>query len=114
MGAFRDLISADLNRPAQATLVGDDGLGVRLHLLNHDDRIAIAGRSTTASAEGRAALILRRRSAEGSGLKTAFVTLMEPIGAGSAIRRAGRIATSPGVVALGVETAEGTEVRVGN
>ena len=114
MGAFRDLRLAKIDRPAQALLDGPER-GVRLHVLNDSALTAIVGRSPGGSAEGRAAMILRRRSAEGAALSSVFATVFEPTG-GTAppLRRVGRVATGPGAVAIALETADGPETIVLN
>ncbi|MDB5349226.1 MAG: hypothetical protein JWN86_473 [Planctomycetota bacterium] len=114
MGAFEDLFQARLDRPAQAVLGTPGTTGVRLHLLNEVKTSAIVGRSAGGSADGRPALIVRRRSEEGRNLSTTFVTVIEPLGVSPPLRRVGRIATSAGVVAIAIEASEGVEYLVLN
>ena len=64
---------------------------------------------------GRAALILRRRSAQGETLDSTFVTLFEPVGDGfSPLRRVGRVSSAREVVVILVETPDGPEYLLVN
>ncbi len=114
MGGFRDLSRATIDHPAQVTLLAKDRPGVRLHILGDGPYTAYLGRSTSGSAEGNASLVLRRRSADGSALSTAFVTVIEPLGRMPGLRRVGQLAGPPGVITIAVETAGGTEYLIVN
>src|SRR5205085_646414 len=64
---------------------------------------------------GRAALVLRRRSADGWSLKTAFVTVIEPISPTiPALAQVARIPSAPEAVVVSVKTTEGGEYLVVN
>lgn len=114
MGAFGDLTRARVDRPARAELDATEGPGVRLHLLNDAPATVLAARSIGGSAEGRPSLIVKRRSEDGAALSTTFVTIFEPLGASAPLRRVGRVAAGPGVVAIAIEAAEGVEYLVVN
>jgi hypothetical protein len=109
MGAFQDLDHAVIDRPAQFALGEGQDVGVRIHVLNDFPTTAYLGRTPAASIEGRASLVSRRRSEDGSAMKTTFVTLVEPLGRGGSIRRAGRVASPPNVIVIAVETDLGIE-----
>ena len=106
---FEDLSTGRSPRPFQADLVDEQGRGVRLHVLGDPATEVIRGRSAR-----RSSLVVRRRSADGSTLGTAFVTLFEPVGGGPPMRVVGRVAAAPGAVVLGMETADGPEHLVVN
>ena len=112
-GAFEDLRRSRVDRPAMVALTGADGPSVRLHLLGDKPATLIVGSTPAARTEGgsdrRAGLVLRRRSADGSGLDSTFVTLIEPVGAAPPLGRVGRVASDPGTIVLYVETADGPE-----
>jgi hypothetical protein len=112
-----------VTRPAQAWCVGLGGVqgSVRLHLLGDLPLSAITFTEPDplASARhvesGRGGLLLRRRSSDGSTLKTTFVTLFEPVSSAIApVARAGRVASPPGTVVVLVETSDGPEHLVVN
>jgi hypothetical protein len=124
-GEFGGLASARLEKPGQAALSGGRGPGVRLHLLGDLPAWVVSGVSTDppggapprggpGSASGRAGLVVRRHSEDGTPLRTVFVTVFEPLVAGAGLRRVGRIEAPEGVVALAVETAGGTDQIVLN
>lgn len=139
-GEFRIDAQGDLTGPALAGLVspGTEGAGnsrrpqapippaIRLHLLNDDAMTAFTATTPVATFSERAhppgdpdcrrgALILRRKSPQGSTLKTTFVTLFEPSGQGMpALRRVGRVASNPDVVVVLVESIDGQEYLVVN
>ena len=117
-GDLAPLAQARLTRPSLAELTGPDGRGVRLHLLGDSPMSAITalGPDPTAAAPrkpgdepGRAALVLRRTSTDGSTLKSMFVTVFEPVGGAPPLLRVGRVATSPESVVVYLETVEGKE-----
>ena len=107
--SFQDLSTGRSTGPFQADLVDDKGRGVRLHVLGDPATEVVRGRSA-----GRSSLVVRRRSADGSSLGTAFVTLFEPVGEGPPMRVVGRAAAAPGAVVLAMETADGPEHLVVN
>ena len=111
MGAFSDLSIARLDRPTQVSLVDPGEVSIRLHLLSEPEMTAYAGRSPggSKSPEGRASLVLRRRSEDGAALSSTFVTVLEPVGQLAPLRRVGRVKAPPGVVVIAIESAEGTE-----
>lgn len=124
-GEFTPLAQARLTRPAMAWLGTQDAPGVRLHLLgptpievltanSPDPSSPSAVSSEDAEDPGRAGLILRHRSRDGSTLKSTFVTLFEPTGAVTHLTRVGRVASSPETVVVYVETAGGAEHLVVN
>jgi len=125
MGEFRGLAAGRSDGPMTATLAGPGRPGVRLHLLGPAPVSVYAGltpdptgtRPAPASAEpdeGRASLVLRRRSADGSSLASTFVTVFEPTGVGPALKRVGRVASAADAVVLSLETADGDEHLVIN
>ena len=114
MGAFQDLSNAKIDKPAVAALAPRDGPGVRLHLLDDFAATAFVGRSPGGSAEGRASLVLRRRSDDGAALNSRFVTVFDPLGVSAPLIRVGRIDAGSDVVALAIETAEGPEFLIFN
>lgn len=111
MGAFTDLAIARLDRPAQVSLDDRGEVSLRLHLLSEPEMTAYTGRSPggSGSSEGRASLVLRRRSEDGAALSSTFVTVLEPVGSHAPLRRIGRVKSPSGVVVIAVESAEGTE-----
>ena len=123
-GEFTSLAQGRVTRPAMAWLAGTDAPDdVRLHLLGDVPATLITAVSpdpvaSTAegvgNAPGRAGLILRRRSDDGATLKSTFVTVFEPIGAGAPFPRVGRVVSSAEVVVVYLETAEGREHVVVN
>jgi hypothetical protein len=114
MGAFENLTQAHLDRATQVSLAGR-GPGVKLHLLTNLSSPAnlIAGTSEdpTASASDepdRSALILRRRSSDGSSLSTVFVTVLAPTGREfPPLVKVGRVVSGPDTVVLVVQSQEG-------
>ncbi len=117
-GEFDGLTTAPLERPTQAVLAGEDGRGVRLHVLGNLPLWAITGTTPDPIAPtpadprepaGRPVLLLRRRSSEGGVLASTFVTLIEPTGTGGGLKRVGRLEGEDGSVVLRVETEAGTE-----
>jgi hypothetical protein len=123
-GAFAMRDAARLIRPSQA-LWTDRGAGVRLHLLGDTPVTALTATtpdpSSAATAaprsgdDGRASLVLRRRSANGSTLRSVFVTVFEPVsGATPPLTRVGRVVSSDGTVVVYAETADGPEHLVVN
>ena len=119
-GEFRGLCQGRIDREATATLREGEASGVRLHLLGSEPRSIFAGTSpepspaSKADDPGRAALILRRRSEDGSALSSTFVTLFEPLGPTTPLRNVRRLPSERGVVALALETADGPELLVVN
>jgi hypothetical protein len=123
-GEFTPLTRATVARPAQATLAGTAPGGVRLHLLGDAPLTAVTATSpdptlathrAAGDDTGRGSLILRRRSTNGSSLRTTFVTLIEPIAtAVPPLSRIGRVRASNGAVVVYLETAEGPEYLVVN
>lgn len=122
-GELTGLSSGRLDRPAQALLTLGTSPGVRLHLLGDTPTWAVVGVTPDPTASGsseileppgRPALVLRRRSDDGSTLRSTFVTVFEPVGAGEGLRRVGRVHTPPGTVALALEADEGPEHLVVN
>ena len=99
---------------------------LRLHLLNDDPITAFTATSTDSTAvenarlpgvrDGRrAGLILRRKSPQGATLNSTFVTLFEPAGPGQVpLRKVGRVASSPDVVVVLVESVDGPEYLLVN
>jgi len=117
LGEFRDLARSPLDRPAQAWLAGADGPpSVRLHLLGDAPMTAVtAVTPDPTDASGRGSLVLRRRSEDGSALRTVYVTLFEPVtGSVPPLVRVGRVKSAPEVVVVSVATAEGPEHLVVN
>lgn len=111
MGGFSDLTMARMDRPVQVMLDDPEHESVRLHLLSEAEATLFVGRSPggSGSPEGRASLVVRRRSEDGSALSSTFVTLLEPVGGFPPIRRVGRVKAPRGLAVIAVETAEGTE-----
>lgn len=123
LGEFSGLASSRLDRPSMAVLADGRSPGVRLHLLGDMPAWAIYGVTPDPTAPtpddpskptGRAALVLRRRSDDGSTLQTTFVTVFEPIGGGAELKRVGRVASPEGTIVLALETVEGPEHLVLN
>ncbi|WP_406693593.1 hypothetical protein V5E97_21400 [Singulisphaera sp. Ch08] len=122
-GEFAPLAQVRLIRPAMAWLGAPDSPGVRLHLLgpipievttaNSPDPSTGSARAE-AEDSGRAGLVLRHRSPDGSTLKSTFVTVFEPTGAVTPLTRVGRVASSPETVVIYIESAAGAEHVVVN
>ena len=125
-GEFRRLSQARATSPMTAALAPPGRPGVRLHVFGDLPMNVFSGlspdpgrsKSPAADAEageGRASLILRRRSVDGSTLRTSFVTVFEPVGAKAPpIKRVGRVGDVDRMVVLFVETADGPEYLVVN
>lgn len=122
-GEFEGLSTALLDQPTQALLAPAEGPGVRLHLLGNLPAWGITGVSPDPTAptpndpreaQGRPALILRRRSPEGGVLASTFVTVFEPTGAGTPLKRVGRLAGQDDALVLQLETADGPETLIVN
>ncbi|MEO6808515.1 MAG: hypothetical protein ABI353_05325, partial [Isosphaeraceae bacterium] len=115
LGTFGSLSRGEAERPIQAVLQGTAPPGVRLHLMGDMPLTVLTGTTPDpdsppdSDAPGRAALILRRVSTDGSTLNTAFITVYEPIGEAPALKRVGRIDSPAETVVLLVETADGPE-----
>ena len=116
-GALDDLSQGQILRPSQAILSAG-GPGVKLHLFTEYRTPAtlVSGRSpdqdgpTDPDAPGRGSLVLRVRSAEGSSLRSTFVTVFEPVGSASPpLVRVGRVPAGSELVVLYVETSDGPE-----
>ena len=118
-GEFTTLGQGRVARPEMAWLAGTAEMpGVRLHLLGDvpasiitavsPDPTDSVGRGA-ADEPGRAGLILRRRSEDGTTLKSTFVTVFEPVGAGPPFARVGRVVSSFELVVVLIETDEGPE-----
>lgn len=120
LGVFGSLSQGRAERPVQADLLGLEPSGVRLHLMGDMPLRVFSGTTPNPDAPpdsdtpGRAALTLRRASPDGSTLKTAFITVYEPIGAAPPLKRVGRIDSPAETVVLLVETADGLEHLVLN
>lgn len=123
-GEFAPIGQGQLVRPAIATLQPAQGAGLRLHLLGDmpvsvvtatspDPTIAPGEREQGGDAPGRAALIVRRRSEDGSTLKSTFVTVFEAANGpgGEPAVRVGRVASPPGTVVVYFEAAGGGTQR---
>jgi hypothetical protein len=94
---------------------------IRLHLLGDPPMTAFTATSGAPPAGGRApgpapsddrraSLIVRRKSNQGETLNSTFVTLFEPAAGGSVpLRRVGRVGSSPDVIVVLVESADGEE-----
>jgi hypothetical protein len=122
-GEFRLLGQAEALKPTTASLTPDGGAGqgVRLHLLGDGPLTLWTAASTepgrspaNALGQGRAALIVRRRSLQGAPLRSVLVTVLEPTGSGPGLRRVGRMQSPPGTVVIYVETDDGPEHLVFN
>jgi hypothetical protein len=119
MGTFENLTQARLERATQVLLAGR-GPGVKLHLLTNLSSPAnlITGTTPDPSASttdepDRSALIVRRRSSDGSSLSTVFVTLLEPAGREfPPLIKVGRVASGRDSVVLVVESQEGGEEHI--
>jgi hypothetical protein len=117
-GEFTPLGSCRFTQPGSAWLRGPDGRGLGLHFLGSMPTTAITAITTdptlpagqeTRDGQGRAALVLRRRSDDGSTLHSTFVTVYEPLERVPLIRRVSRAETKGNVVLLTVETVDGVE-----
>lgn len=109
MGEFREIQHANLTAPTSATIGAAGGPGLRLHLLG--DTPSVLYSATVPRRDDspeRAALIERRRSADGTTLKSRFVTLFEPLPSRLGPRRYGRVQNSSGTV-LTVRSSRGDE-----
>jgi hypothetical protein len=124
-GEFRRLTIGKATAPILATLPASGRPGVRLHVLGDTPLTVFAGLSpdptvdkapaiAAESDEGRASLILRHRSADGSTINSTFVTVFDPQGAGTPLNRVGRLATTADAVVLYLDTADGVEFLVIN
>ncbi len=123
-GEFAPLAQVRLIRPAMAWLGSPGSPGVRLHLLGPTPIELITANSpdpatgsarTDAEDSGRAGLLLRHRSPDGSTLKTTFVTVFEPTGSSVVpLTRVGRVASSPETVVVYIESPGGGEHVVVN
>jgi hypothetical protein len=122
-GEFTPLAQCRLTRPSTALLDRAGGPGVRLHFLGDAPMSLLTATSPDpldvspadpAGEPGRSALIVRRRSKDGTTLRTMFVTLFEPAGGQSLLKRVGRAGSPDGSVVLYVETADGPEHLVIN
>jgi len=119
------MIEALGGAPKPATPEGRPGPRLKLHILGDFPLTMITASSPGPSVPGtgsppsdesnRPSLILRRRSEDGSTLRSTFVTLFEPTGAPfPPILRAGRIESPKNTLLIVVETAEGPEQIVVN
>ncbi|MDR3634884.1 MAG: heparinase II/III family protein [Isosphaeraceae bacterium] len=121
-GEFRLLGQAHVVRPAAGTLKpSQPAPSVRLHLLGDGPQTLYTAFSrdpslpaTSLEEQGRAGLIVRRRSADGAPLTSTFVTVYEPIGAGAGLRRVGRVQSPEGTVVIYLETNQSAEHLVVN
>jgi hypothetical protein len=107
-----------LARPATARLARPDGIGVRLHLLGDMPVTLVTAVSPDPMAPslprpkeewGRAGLMVRRRSEDGSTLESTFVTVFEPLGTPAPLVRVGRVSSPEGTVLVYLETEDGPE-----
>ena len=121
-GDFVPLSRQELSRPAQAFLRTETNLqtsrGVRLHMLGDLPIVAIAASSPdstmnsreSAGENGRGSLILRRRSENGSTLRTTFVTLLEPISSAiPSLKRVGRVMPTREAIVIQVDGEDGVD-----
>lgn len=127
-GQFLPISVGTIPRPAQAWLAGPGADpapgGVRLHLLTDTPLSAVTATSPDAPGpprefghddSGRGSLILRRKSTDGTPLRTTFVTLFEPVSAGTpALTRVARVPSTAGTVVVYVESEDGPEYLVVN
>ncbi len=120
LGEFRRISEGRSIEPMTARLDMPGRPGVRLHVLGDrpltiysaltpDPTHSSPAATAAESGEGRASLVLRHRSADGSTLKSTFVNVFDPTGAGPSLKRVGRVASSPDTVVLFIETADGVE-----
>jgi hypothetical protein len=133
LGEFVPIARGPVSQPALAWLAAPMSgagatatpVGVRLHLLGNTPLTAVTATSPDPLGparpsprdrdSGRGSLVLRRRSDDGSTLRTTFVTLFEPVSASvPPLRRVGRVASPPGTVVVYLETADGPEQLVVN
>ena len=120
-GEFRDVSAGPSQHPEWALWKNPQGKGVRLHLLGDEPRtiltsttpdissISVAGRLPGKLESGRASLLVRRDSLDGQTLRSRFVTLYEPVGAGTELKSVGRVRSSDHAIVIQVETAAGVE-----
>jgi hypothetical protein len=124
-GEFRRLVEGKSAEPMTARLNPNGRPGLRLHVLGDrplfvfsaltpDPTGSGSARDAAEADEGRASLILRHRSTDGATLKSIFVSVFDPIGSGTSLKRVGRVASSPDTIVLYVETADGDEHLVIN
>ncbi len=123
MGWFSRIERGELDRPATFRLERKHGPGVVLHLLESVPMsvyTAVSPGAVDSAAKpvpdsGRPGLILRRRSSDGSSLRTIFTTLIEPKASGiEPLRRVGLIPSGPEVVVLWIDSVDGPEYLVVN
>ena len=121
-GEFRRVAQGRAEGPLTVTLAEP---GLRLHILGAmpvdlltaitpDPTVSKSAATSAEAGEGRASMIVRRRSADGSTLASTFVTVFDPTGAGVPLRRVGRVPSPPGSVVLTVESADGVDHLVVN
>ncbi|WP_422929903.1 heparinase II/III domain-containing protein [Singulisphaera sp. PoT] len=118
-GEFTPLAQARFKKPTTASLRRPDGSGLRLHILGDMPAAVVTATSPDPTIEvntkageepGRGSLILRRRSGNGSTLKTTFITVFEPtLGENKGLLRVGRVGSPEGTIVLYVETSAGPE-----
>ena len=121
LGEFQDLDQARIQAATSAWLEGTDGPSIRLHFLNDFPATLYLGESprdrfgAASETSRRASLVLRRRSTDGAGLVSRFVTVFEPLVVGSPVlKRLERIPSPAGTIALVVETTAGIEILAVN
>jgi hypothetical protein len=122
-GEFAQLSQGRADHPPQAILADDQGMGVRLHLIGDLPATLITAQTpdpsapapgNPAEAPGRTALIVRRRSEDGATLHSQFITVFEPLAAGRALSRVGRVTSEHGTVVLLIRGPAGDEHLVIN
>jgi len=116
-GEFVEMAHGRSDRPATAILAEPGRPGVRLHLLGDAPFQVVTGstpRDASPEEPGRAALLLRRRSEDGSALGSTFVTVFEPTTPRPTLTKVGRMTETPGFVVLYLETSDGPEHLVIN
>jgi hypothetical protein len=135
-GVVREPAKALLERPAAGQSAGPPPVAgtapsnrshetLQLHLLGDfpidaitavsPDHEATEANRQESEDDWRAGLVLRRSSQQGGTLRSTFVTLFEPRGAGfSALRRVGKVASSDDVIVVYIETMEGPEYVIVN
>jgi hypothetical protein len=123
MGWFSRIERGELDRPATFRLERKHGPGVVLHLLESVPMSVYTAvspgtvdpSSKPAADSTRPGLILRRRSPDGSSLRTIFTTLIEPKASGiEPLRRVGSVPSGPDVVVLWIDSIDGPEYLVVN